>query len=148
MRLQTSNCSGSVLSFSFVGFATFITLEIAFMSFRFSLPFTGEGLARFVSFAPNGAASGSSSVTITGLNCGAFGFTPSAGLVSGSELCSTTSWLSGTAVQCRSGVPTTLSSQSHAVVTVSGVVGTRGSRFTFDGRDAGGRWIARMLWGM
>jgi hypothetical protein len=84
----------------------------------------------------NGAASGSSSVTITGLSFGAFGFTPSAGVVSGSELCSTASWSSGTAVQCRSGVPTTLSSQSHAVVTVSGVVGTRGSRFTFDGRFA------------
>ena len=32
---------------------------------------------------------------------------------------------------------TTLSSQSFVVVTVSAVVGTRASRFTFDGRDAG-----------
>ena len=84
----------------------------------------------------NGAASGSSSVTIAGLNFGAYAFTPSAGFLGGSELCSTTSWSSGTAVQCHSGVPTTLSSRSHVVVTVSAVVGTRGSRFTFDGRFA------------
>ena len=102
----------------------------------------------------NGAASGSSSVTIAGLNFGAYAFTPSAGLVSGSELCSTTSWSSGTAVQCHSGVPTMLGDESHMAVTINNVVGTRGSRFTFDAalvsvteRNSplsGGAWVTVM----
>ena len=59
----------------------------------------------------NAAASGGSSVTISGLNFRSSSPSPSATLLSGKELCSTVGWTSGTTVSCGLAVPSSLSVQ-------------------------------------
>ena len=80
----------------------------------------------------NAATSGGATVTISGLNFGAYSFTPSL-LVTGVDMCGTASWTSGTTVECRV-IAATAVKTSYAKVTVGAVVGTRaGFYFTFDG---------------
>jgi hypothetical protein len=78
----------------------------------------------------NVAASGSSTVTISGLNFGSYSFTPSGRM--GADLCASASWTSQTTLQCGMVGGTTLA-PSYTKVTVGAVVGTRASvTFTFD----------------
>ena len=76
--------------------------------------------------------SGGSTVTISGLNFGAYSFTASLA-ATGVDMCGTASWTSGTTVECRT-IAATAVKTSYAKVTVGAVVGTRvGVYFTFDG---------------
>ena len=85
----------------------------------------------------NTLRSGTGTVTISGLNFGAYSFTPTA-THSGDILCGTASWTSGTTVACSPSAFTTQASATRARVTVSAVVGTRSViGFTFDGNDSG-----------
>ena len=80
----------------------------------------------------NAAKTGGSTVTISGLNFGAYSFTPSTS-ATGVDMCGTASWTSGTTVECRM-IAATAVKTSYAKVTVGAVVGTRvGFYFTFDG---------------
>ena len=80
----------------------------------------------------NAAKSGGSTVTISGLNFGAYSFTASTS-ATGVDMCGTASWTSGTTVECRT-IAATAVKTSYAKVTVGAVVGTRvGVYFTFDG---------------
>ena len=80
----------------------------------------------------NTLRSGTGTVTISGLNFGAYSFTPSL-LATGVDMCGTASWTSGTTVECRV-IAATAVKTSYAKVTVGAVVGTRvGFYFTFDG---------------
>ena len=85
----------------------------------------------------NAAASSSATVTISGLNFGKHNFTPSVGLVRGSELCETVSWTTGTTVKCLLASPSVLASSAFPVMTVAAVVGTRAAlyqnQYSFDG---------------
>ena len=83
----------------------------------------------------NTIRSGSGTVTISGLNFGAYSFTPTA-THSGDILCGTASWTSGTTVACSPSAFTAQASATRARVTVSAVVGTRSVvGFTFDGTE-------------
>ena len=101
----------------------------------------GGGLMQVVCAAPvvsyevpvNAATSGGATVTISGLNFGVYGFTPTGHAV-GDVDCGTTSWSSATTAQCLLSAPITLST-SYSKVTVGAVVGTKSSSvFTFDGK--------------
>ena len=73
-------------------------------------------------------------VTIFGLNFGTTDSSSSASLVNIagiSTLCNTSSWTSGTSVQCQS--PGGLGTKTSTVVTVGGMVGTQQSLFSYDG---------------
>ena len=81
----------------------------------------------------NAATSGGAVVTISGLNFGVYGFTPTVLAVADVEDCGTTSWSSATTAQCLLSTPTTFPS-SYSKVVVGAVVGTKAlSVFTFDG---------------
>ena len=81
----------------------------------------------------NAATSGGATVTISGLNFGVYGFTPTGHAVLDVD-CATTSWTSATTAQCLLSAPTTLST-TYSKVTVGAVVGTKAlSVFTFDGK--------------
>ena len=84
-------------------------------------------------YAPgNAAKTGGSTVTISGLNFGAYSLTASVS-ATGVDMCGTASWTSGTTVECRV-IAATAVKTSYAKVTVGAVVGTRvGVYFTFDG---------------
>ena len=84
-------------------------------------------------YAPgNAVKSGGATVTISGLNFGAYSFTASLA-ATGVDMCGTASWTSGTTVECRM-IAATAVKTSYAKVTVGAVVGTRvGVYFTFDG---------------
>ena len=98
-----------------------------------SFTFDGPAVSYVVGMAGNAVTSSGAAVTISGLNFGAYSFTPSAAAVLASKACSTTSWTSGTAVACMLGTLSSLS-VGYSVLTVSAVVGTRASSsFTFDG---------------
>lgn len=78
----------------------------------------------------NTIGSGDESVTISGLNFGAYSFTPTVAH-SGEILCGTASWTSGTSVACLLAVVT--SNPDALLVMVSTVAGTRLRPFSFDG---------------
>ena len=91
------------------------------------------GAAPVVSYEvpDNAATSGGATVTISGLNFGVYGFTPTGHAVADVD-CGTTSWSSATTAQCLLSAPTR--SISYSKITVGGVVGTKASSaFTFDG---------------
>ena len=80
----------------------------------------------------NAATSGGATVTISGLNFGVYGFTPTGHAVVDAD-CGTTSWSSATTAQCLLGAPPMLST-TYSKVTVGAVVGSKAlSEFTFDG---------------
>ena len=77
-------------------------------------------------------------MTIFGLNFGTADSSSSASLVSIagiSTLCGSSSWMSDSSVQCQS--PGGLGLDISPVVTVSGMVGTGPTSFTYDGTECG-----------
>ena len=78
--------------------------------------------------------SGGAYVTLTGLNFGMYGFTPTAAVQKQGDLgCSSSSWTSDTTMACRTAA-TTSAKQRYVKVTVGAIVGTRvGFAFTYDG---------------
>ena len=83
----------------------------------------------------NAATSGSTSVTISGLNFGYNAYTPTAQL--DEDFCATTSWTSASTIECASsdhidGKNAAGKQPGSVVLTVSATVGTRTSFFTFD----------------
>jgi hypothetical protein len=82
---------------------------------------------------------GGGSATISGLQFGLVGLSPTASLEdstwdSVSHACSCTSWTTGTAIVCNMRV--SRAGIVREVVTVGGAVGTRTQKFTFDGAHA------------
>ena len=76
----------------------------------------------------NGPCSGLvTSVTLSGLNFGASDYSPT--VVVGNVMCTTSSWTSGTSMECS---VATAAADSYAVTT-SGFVGSFVDSFTFDG---------------
>jgi hypothetical protein len=72
------------------------------------------------------------SVTVSGLQFGLFGLSPSASLEdSMNHACRCTSWTTGTLVTCN--VQSSRAGTTGEAVTVGGMVGTRTQTFTFDG---------------
>ena len=79
----------------------------------------------------NGVPAGGAVVTISGLNFCSTSCTPSAS-VTGVDTCATTSWVSGTALECRMSAASSVTS-SYGNVMINAVVGTRLSAFIYDG---------------
>ena len=80
----------------------------------------------------NAAMSGHGTVTISGLNFGSYGFTPTAVAILDAQ-CTTSAWTSVTTAQCLMGGPASSLSPAYTRVTVGDVVGTKAvTAFTFD----------------
>ncbi len=78
----------------------------------------------------NGATSGSSTLTVSGINFAPSDLTPSASLELSVE-CSSTSWISTTTVACS--LASYRGGMRRTAVTVAGLVGTLTGQFSFDG---------------
>ena len=80
----------------------------------------------------NAGLTGSATVTISGLNFGSYGFTPTAVAILDAQ-CTTSAWTSVTTVQCLVGGPARSLSAAYTRMTVGDVVGTKAvTGFSFD----------------
>jgi hypothetical protein len=96
--------------------------------------------APIVSFTDrwNIGRTGDGSVTISGMQFGLVGLSPTASLEDSlNHPCSCTSWMTGTAVVCN--VQASRAGLMREAMTIGGAVGTRTQKFTFDGKHASNR---------
>ena len=128
---------GTGFSFSFDGTVAAQSLS-GFVGAGPFFSICGWSAAPIVSFTDrwNIGRTGDGSVTISGLQFGLVGLSPTASLEdstwdSTNHPCSCTSWTTGTAVVCNARA--SRAGLVREVVTVGGAVGTRTQTFTFDG---------------
>ena len=120
-----------VIATTAAGFKAKLTVS-AIVGTMSSVAFTFDTPVVSYEVLVNAVTSGGATVTISGLNFGVYGLTPT-GVAVADAACSTTSWSTTTTIACLASVSTTLSPPVMKA-TVSAIVGTRAwSQFTFDG---------------
>lgn len=133
--ISTTNVLCASSSQGYGGAKHSVTVTVAAVVGTRSHKFTYD--APVLSYLPdkNLPASGSSTITIQGLNFGSVAPTPTA-TTSDVYACATSSWTSGTTVQCAMGTEHGKNGYQNAgyrpLLTVTALVGTRQRQFTFD----------------